>query len=444
MVQRSSRTITLAMTAAALLAAITLAPPSGAQGNAAATASDVGVTPREIRIAVIADVENAFQPGLFRGAVDGMRAFAKYVNSKGGLAGRKVRIDFIDSRLSADDARNAIIKACAEDFAMVGTTALFVNNLDDAASCPDKAGRTVGLPDIPALSVEVTHQCSKLSFAINPAQLDCATRAQTPQTWRANRGSLKYYRRTLGGDRHGVFVFSSDLKSTRIGGLGVSRGFQAGGVQSDGEEGVSALAPQSALTPVIQIMKDQDSNYSLTAAAVQTVVGMRKEAKLQGLDSKDIVWECSACYSDVVLKSGGPDVEGEYTQIQHLPFTEGAQNKSMANFIKFIGKTNIDDFGAYAWAAGLLFRDAVNAVVKKSGDNGLTRQALLDELSKIHNFDADGMWGKTDIANHDLTPCFVLMQIKHGEFVRVYPKKPGTFDCTKSNVIEYQSDILGE
>jgi hypothetical protein len=254
---------------------------------------------------------------------------------------------------------------------------------------------------------------------------------------------VKYYQRAYGTDLHGVFVYSSDLKSTKVGALAQARGQQEAGVQSDGELGVSALAPQSALTPFIKTMKDQGSNYSLTSAAVQTVVGMRKEAKLQGVVSDDIVWECSACYSRHVIESGGADVEGQYVPIFHLPFTEGKHNKSVANFVEFTGKNRLDSFAGWSWATGLLFRDAVKAIVDRSGKNGLTRRALLDELGQIHDFDADGMFGALDIANHGPTPCFVLMQVKSGEFVRVHPRKPGTLDCKKSNLIEYESNILG-
>ena len=52
------------------------------------TASEVGITADEIRIAVIADVENPLAPGLFQGSVEGVEGWAKYVNKHGGLAGR--------------------------------------------------------------------------------------------------------------------------------------------------------------------------------------------------------------------------------------------------------------------------------------------------------------------------------------------------------------------
>ena len=96
----------------------------------------MGITDDEIRVAMIADVENAVVPGLFQPSVDVVRAWAKNLNKKGGIAGRKVVVDFIDSKLSANEARNAAIQACADDFAMVGGEALFLNNVDDMVACP--------------------------------------------------------------------------------------------------------------------------------------------------------------------------------------------------------------------------------------------------------------------------------------------------------------------
>ena len=76
-------------------------------------------------------------------------------------------------------------------------------------------------------------------------------------------------------------------------------------------------------------------------------------------------------------------------------------------------------------------------------ENGITRKAVLDTLAGIHAFDADGMWATTDIGNHVPPSCFISTQVKGGKFVRVYPKKVGTFDCKKGNGIEFQANLLG-
>ena len=78
--------------------------PSGAQGTKPA-AGEVGITSDEIRVAVVADVENPLSPGQFQSQVDAMQGYAKYANTRGGVAGRKLVVDFIDSRLNPDESR---------------------------------------------------------------------------------------------------------------------------------------------------------------------------------------------------------------------------------------------------------------------------------------------------------------------------------------------------
>jgi ABC-type branched-subunit amino acid transport system substrate-binding protein len=409
-------------------------------------ATEVGVTAKEIRIAVIADDENQLAPGVFHAMPVGVKAFAKYINSHGGLAGRKVVIDFIDSHLNADEARNATITACSQDYAMIGTAALFLNNMDDANSCVDKAGAATGLPDLSAVSTDPAEQCSPLNFGLNPPQLDCATKDQATQTYRQNQGPGKYYLRAINKNLHGVFLYSNDLKSSTVSGISLGRASQAGGVKSDGEIGLSARATQSMFTPAVQQMKAKGSNYAFNGGAFSTMVALRKEAKLQGINPDKIVWDCASnCYDKQFLAQGGADVEGQYAWLQQLPLNEPKSNAALANYIKFVGgPNNASGFGAYAWLTGLLLRDSVNAIVKRDGVNGLTRAALLAQLKNTHAFNGDGMWGTTDVGNHVPTSCFMLTQVKNGKFARVYPTKPGTFDCKKSNRVQIHANLAGK
>ena len=50
-------------------------------------ATDIGVTPTTIRVAVVTDVDNSSYPGVLQGIVDGVQGWGKYVNANGGLAG---------------------------------------------------------------------------------------------------------------------------------------------------------------------------------------------------------------------------------------------------------------------------------------------------------------------------------------------------------------------
>jgi len=133
--------------------------PAGAQSSSAE--SDVGVTAKTIRVAVIADVDNSIAPGVLQGIVDGVEGWGKYVNANGGIAGRKVQVDFIDSKLNPNDARNAIIKACGEDLALVGTGGLLLQTVDDEVNCKDSAGKATGVPDIAAIATNAAQACHR-------------------------------------------------------------------------------------------------------------------------------------------------------------------------------------------------------------------------------------------------------------------------------------------
>jgi Periplasmic binding protein len=394
-------------------------------------ASEIGVTGDTIRIAVIADVDNAARPGLFQGSVEGVRSAAKFINDSGGLAGgRRIEVDFIDSKLSADEARNALVRACQEDFAIVGTTALFMNNIEPMTTCADQAGRATGLPDVPVLQTEIAHQCSQTSFPVIVVGLDCATRDAAQKQVTVRAGTAKYFTKRNKG-LHGIFTLAGDLKSTVNAALPLVQMYKSFGVKSDGEFKVSGLATQSDYTPIAQSIKQNQSTYALNNVDYRADVLLRREAQVQGVTSVK-VWDCALqCYDRRLIEEGGDAVEGQYVSLFFIPFEEARQNKSVNNYLKNLeSRDDADGFGAQAWTTGLFFRDVINRIVEANGNNGLTRARFLEEAAKIHDFTADGMLGPTDVGARKIGPCGVILQVKAGKFVRVHPKKKGTFDCS--------------
>lgn len=430
---------------AAVMTAATAGAAAGQSGGGsskqALTASDVGITPTEIRIGVIADTGSSLAPGLFQGSVDGVQAWAEYMNEKeGGLAGRKIVVDTYDSALDANKARNAIIEACQKDFAIVGTSALFVNNVDDLVACKDVKGAATGLPDFPFTTTEVAHQCSPVSFPINPSVLDCATKDQKPQTYRGGLGATNFYLKKFGKkELHGLFLYPSDLKSAKNSQVPAFTAQQQAGITQDATFDVSARAQQSAYTPFVQSLKDNESTYARHGGNEAGMIALMKEAKLQGVTSVK-VWDCSLqCYDEDILAT--PETDGLYVWTSFLPFDETKSNPMLKNFIKYVGEDKADGFSTQAWAAGIQFRDVVNSVTETAGDNGLTRAALLAAAPKLGEFDADGMVAARDAGARVPSECYVLSQVKGGKFVRVFPKKAGSFQCDEKDFFTIKLDV---
>ncbi len=437
----------MALVATIVLATAGTSAVASAQADDKPTGSDVGVTAKEIRVAVVADVDNQLAPGLFQGAVAGMEGWAKYVNKNGGLAGRKVVIDFIDSKLSADEARNGVIKACSDDFALVGTSALFLNNVDDIEQCVDGEGAATGLPDIAVVTTELVQQCSPTTYGINPPQILCDTLDQSPQTYQGNAGRAFYYQKKFGKDLHGGYFFSKDLKAAENANRAsmTQMQFAGSGIKQDFEGLIGGRSTQSEYTPFVQQLKDNESNYAQSGSSFNTTVLLRKEAKLQGLVDPDFIWDCTLqCYDQKLLEQGGADVEGQYVSTLFLPFEEKSSNKMLANFLKFTDKDAQDGFAIQAFASGLLFQQAVEQAVEAGGVNNVTRAAVFEQLATINDFDAGGMIGVTDVGARETTPCYTLMQVQGGKFKRVWPKKAGTFDCKPRNRIEVELDLVSK
>jgi hypothetical protein len=416
--------------------------PALAQSKSSNPASDVGITPTTIKVAVIADVENPIAPNVLEGIVKGVQGWGKYVNANGGIGGRKVQVDFIDSHLNPNDTRNAIITACSQDFALVGTGTLLLQTPTDITSCADSAGKATGIPDMAALVTNAAEGCAPTGYAITPPAVECSTIDKSPQTYRTMNGDSKYLLKQNKGHLHGSFVLASDSPSVVKTSKVLDKGAEAAGIKADSSWNVTANSPQSQYTPIIQAMKNDSSNYGLMLQAVTGVVAERQEAQLQGLTDPNIVWECTlACYQDDSVIKAGSVMNGEYMWMTFLPFDEGSANAMTKNFVKYVGKANLNGFASWGFTSGLLFQQAAEAVVTKDGKNGLTRANLLAELANIHNFNASGMVATTDIGNKTGSPCFMLDQFKSGKFVRVYPTKKGTFDCNKSNIYTFQEDL---
>jgi len=392
------------------------------------TASEVGVSPTTITVTVTADTGSPIRPGLFQGSVDAVEAWAQYVNASGGLACRQVVVKAADSNLSADDARNALTTACGNSIALVGTTALFLDDMKPVERCKDKASAAVGMPDLAVLQTYAVQQCSPVSFPMLSSGASCPYNDSGVRTFKQSNVTTNYYIQKYGKDAlHGVYLVPNDLPSTIAASTPLFALDVHAGIRKDAEFGVSALATQSAYTPYVQALKTLKSTFARDGSDYNSNVFLRKEAAAQGVSTVK-VWDCSLqCYDPRFISAGGSAVEGQYTWLSFLPFEDRGHNAELDTFLQYDKKP--DAFGAQAWVAGEVFATAVRAIIAKRGPNGITRSALLTAIRDLTNFDANGFIAPTNIGGKVGSLCLMGMQVQHGQFVRVDPVEPGKFDC---------------
>jgi ABC-type branched-subunit amino acid transport system substrate-binding protein len=286
-----------------------------------------------------------------------------------------------------------------------------------------------------------------MSFPAYGTAIDCSTVTEDPQTFYGNQGAAKWLLSKNKDGLHGVYMVGRDTKDGQRTGTILSMTSQQAGINADGDTVValSLRDQQSAYTPIVQQMKESDSNFSFNMLPANGALLIRNEAQLQGLDTSKILWQCQTCYGNTLIPDNAAQFEGEVQFLGFLPFEEGSVNQTVAAFDKYmknLGGTP-DQFAAYSFAATLAFADAVKAVVKTHGVNGLTRTNLISAIKTLTDFNAGGMIGQRSFKDGKVTQCFVMVQFTRGKWVRQYPAKKGTFDCKASNAVDIKANLLG-
>jgi hypothetical protein len=406
--------------------------------NVTLESTEIGVTPEAITVETMADVGSALAPGLFQGNIDAMKGFAKWVNANGGLACRQLVVSEWDSKLSPDEAHNGIINACAKAVAMVGGNALFNPDTSVLSNCVDKAGQSVGLPDIAAAATDVNEQCNPNAVVIQAVAETCPITVGQPRPLQAFVGQIAYYK-TLQPDLKGIFLVPGDLPTTvQVSTYQIAAQGKAGVTFTDALK-VSGRDEQSAYTARVQALKSGSGNFVYDGSNDVAMIKMMKETKAQGYDGVK-VWACSiACYT-TAFAAGGASVEGTYLWVQFIPFEEADTNENLKAYLE-----NVSDpvsFGANAWQAGLLFKQVIDQIVAKDGPNAITRSKILETLKATKTFDAGGWLGEKPLKG--TSNCFVMLQVKNGKFERVFPRERGTMDCRPENLMTVTLDPAAE
>ena len=113
--------------------------------------------------------------------------------------------------------------------------------------------------------------CSPVTFPVNPPQLICSTKDQHPQTYYGNQGDAKYLLKQHKNDLHGALLVGNDTKDALRGATAIIDTAINAGIKADQKPvTLSGRDPQSAYTPIVNQMKNDDSNYSLTTMALTT------------------------------------------------------------------------------------------------------------------------------------------------------------------------------
>jgi ABC-type branched-subunit amino acid transport system substrate-binding protein len=383
--------------------------PSASKLTPAEAASTTGVTKNSITVGNVSIVSGPV-PGLFEGASIGTKAYFDYINStKGGVNGRKLMVNGVDDAFSGETNRTETQDAVASDFGLVGSFSLF-----DSYGCKALA-QNPGVPDVSVTLDPVTNALPNV-FSAQPLAVG------------SGLGPLQYYKKHFPKDTT-VGTIVSNVQTSLSQWTGQKAALEHEGYHVAYVRDVGPTETDFT-TDVISMRNDNVNAVDLTAVDWQVGAEFVQNAAAQGWHP-GLIFSAGPIYADqFVSHAGGPAATNgiQIGQAQALYLGQDANtipaDKLFLSYVKKVSPSWTPDlFTLYGWASAALFVQALQG----AGTNP-TRGSVLTQLKKITSFNAGGLIAPANPAQKKPASCYVMMQIKNGNYVRTQPAKSG-FSC---------------
>jgi len=352
-------------------------------------------------------------PGLFKGALVGTDAYLAYQNSLGGLDGRKFKL------LSGDDQFDCSLNQ-SETQQLLPKVIAFVGSFSLQDNC---GGQVLAAnPGVPNVSETLNTSVSALSNTFSPQPLVAG--------WQL--GPLEYYKSKFPDAVKHVGELIAGVPSSEAAAAGEDAAMEHVGYQIVYSRTYGPLETDFT-ADVIHMEQDGVEAVNLTSVDASVAARFMQEASTQGFHPK-LIFSGGPIYSDnfVSLAGGASVVDGMYLNQSEALYLGGdaATIPAVGEFLKWVNGLYpgfpIDLFTFYGWVSADLFVQAL-----KNAGSSPTRATLLQALSQINSFTGNGMQAATDPASKQPASCYLLAQIKNGQFVRTHMPATG-FKCNST------------
>jgi ABC-type branched-subunit amino acid transport system substrate-binding protein len=362
---------------------------------AAAFKDTTGVTPSTV---TVGNISTLFA-GLFKGALIGTQAYAAYVNSTGGIHGRKLVVDSYDDGYQGAPNKQGTQAAVDKDFATVG-----------GFSLQDSFGGTVlaANPGVPNVTVPLDQATADLPNTFSP----------DPPVPGWSLGALTWFKQHYPQDitKTGTLIADQPSSVTKW-------GWQKQAMESIGYKVAYEKAfdiTQTDFTQNVVAMRQAGVKILFVEQMPQNYAAAVVKALDQQSYHPIVVFGAGAYSDQLVPNSGGAAAaEGLYFEMPNALFLgEDAKTIPAAGtFVTWMQKTapgfQPDLFSLFGWLSAQLFAQALAAAGADP-----TRGSVLQALHKVTSFDGNGLFATSNPAAKQPPSCFVLARITNGAIVR--------------------------
>jgi ABC-type branched-subunit amino acid transport system substrate-binding protein len=397
-----------------------MASPCGpAEGTNSAT-GDPGVTADSVTIAYGDDAGFPQSPGLNKEMSDAVKAMIDWCNQQGGINGREVKGNYYDAKIT--EVNNAMTNACQGDnFFLVGQGW----SLDSAQ---EQIRLGCGLPSVPTYSVSPQFAHGKLMYQPTPNPVD----TMSIQAWFAmaeeypdavKNAAVMYANYAATQDSTEKFQLSSQ---------------EAGWNFLDCPQ-VYSITGESDWKPFVQKLKDCGAQVVyFSGSPYPNFENVLDAAKQIGYDP---MWVTEANFYDAKLAEWNTSGNGDnvYVRMVYYPFEEADQVPAVKQYMDLIDASGgeISLLGMQATAAFLLWAQA-----SQQCGADLTRQCVLDNLSKVDSFTAGGLQSPADPGQNLPGDCGMVLKLTGTKYEQVLPTTIAEQQCDPKYVVSISGPVV--
>ncbi len=369
-------------------------------GSCTATpgSKDPGVSDTEVKFGNVSTISGPI-PGFGQTGVNGAKAYFNYLNSQGGICGRKLTLVTADDRLDAGTNRSAYDSLKDQVFGFVGGTTV----VDDGGT---GAIQGTNISDC-GLAIGTASIASPTKFSPNPIDPSGTTNGTT--------GIWSYFKAAKGVTKVGIIVPAQPDARTR--GHAYIQDIQQAGLAVGGPYEVPVTGATYA--GVIAQMQSDGVDAVITTLEVNEMSKLAIAMQQAGFKPKVPFYGAQA-YGQQFLKLAGDAANGTVLGLTYDIIEDKGSNPAAATFADWYQRTNPgsdpDFFAIMGWAAADM---CTQALLQAGG--APTRDAQLKALQGMSAFDAHGLLSPRNPAGKSIGNQFMVTEVQNGQWVRTYP-----------------------
>lgn len=372
-------------------------PTASSKIPASAYADHTGITSSSV---TVGNVSTLALGGLFKGAVVGAQAYADYVNSTGGVNGRKIKIDSADDGFTGATNKQATQAAVTKDFALVGSF-----SLEDSYGGAVLAANP-GMPDVANVLDTTTGALPNVYSSV-------------PLNGGWQEGELQYFKKKFPTDVTAVGAMVASLPSAQVDWAGEKYVMQKVGYKIAYEANYGVA--NTDFTSNVIAMKNAGVKILFVDSMAETYASALLKDLVQQNFHPVVVLGAATYTPKLVPDSGGQAaVNGSYFAMSTTLYQgqDASQVRAVSSFLHWVNLASPgfapDLFTLYGWLSAQLFAQAL----QNAGTNP-SRGSLLAQLGKITTFDGNHLIGPNNPAAKAVGNCYLVGQVVKGEFQRL-------------------------